>query len=174
MVPREDGGSLLNALRVAPGACGELELLGVGASARAGELTLSVNGAVTAPTPLVMADELVLLGLAPEADGGVRFFTGLTSTPALATESVAANAWHRVSWSFDVEATGSRVYPRVGTAPDLSAAQFAAPDETRSLTDWYADGGAFSVSSAPRRLRVGVSTPSEVDVLITDFALRSR
>ena len=173
VVPREDGGST-HALRVAPGACGELELFGAGADARAGEMTLLVNGAVTALTPLVVADQLVLIGLAPDVDGGVRFFTGLAASPGVATERVAANTWHRVAWSVDVEGTAARVYPRVGLAPDFGAAEFSAPGDTGSLTEWYADGGHFEVAGAPTRLRLGISVPSEAEVLITDFGLKAR
>ena len=160
------------ALRVAPGACGVVE---VQREARAGEVMLNVSGSVSAPTPLVMVDDLVLIGLAPDADGGVRLFTGSTSTPAIATDAIAPNQWHVVSWSVDVNATQAQIYPRVGgITPDLTAAQFSAPSASMSLTEWYATGGGFPVSAAPTRLRLGVSSPSEVEVLFSGFTLKPR
>ncbi len=160
------------ALRIAPGACGVVEVQREG---RLGEVMLNVSGSVSAPTPLVMVDDLVLIGLAPDADGGVRLFTGSTSTPAIATDAIAPNQWHVVSWSVDVNATRLQIYPRVGgITPDLTAAQFSAPSASMSLTEWYATGGGFPVSAAPTRLRLGVSSPSEVEVLFSGFTLKPR
>ncbi len=147
-----------NALRVAPGACGQLWRVTTPALLATGQLWVRVGGAVTRPTPVLMADELVLFGLAPDADGGVRFFTGSVDQPLVANESLAVDTWRLLSWTYDVS-NEVRVSPRV--AHD-GGVQLASPD------------GGFLMSFAPTRLRLGVTDPSEVELHFAGFELRPR
>ncbi len=161
-----------NALVVSPGACGRLTHTTTTDKLRTGSLWVRAAGPVTAPTPILTADDVVLFGLAPGGDGGVRLFTGSPDAPALAAEQLDAATWHHFTWEFDVTGGVARVFPRVSlNAPVLNAAQFRAPDDSATLVDWYQSGNAFQVVMPPTQLRLGVEQPGDVDVRFGEVTL---